>query len=106
MRCGVGQPFPHGECLSQLAGLCDQLKTGLSEAEPKEDKRTVADLAERIKALRAANTIEATPERTAARRVSAEEPVVARIMRRQEEPGTVANGAEVRANGVNARHAV
>jgi hypothetical protein len=45
--------------------------------------------AERIKTLRAANTVEATVERTSARRVSAEEPVTARILRKAEEPTTV-----------------
>ena len=43
----------------------------------------VAELAERIKALKAAHTIEAAPQRTGKRRVSAEEPVTARIRRRE-----------------------
>ena len=48
---------------------------------------TVAELAERIKALKAAHTIEATPQRTGKRRVSAEEPVTARIRRGEQEAG-------------------
>ena len=42
----------------------------------------VAELAEWIKALKAAHTIDAAPGRTAGRRVAAEEPVTARIRRR------------------------
>ena len=48
-----------------------------------EGKATASELAERIKALKAANTIEATPERVGKRCTSAaEEPVTARIRRR------------------------
>ena len=81
----VGQPFPHAAYLDQLAALRDQLKAGLSGAEPKEGEPTVAELAEKIKALRAANSVEAAPTRTATRRLSAEEPVTARIRRREQE---------------------
>jgi hypothetical protein len=43
----------------------------------------VAELAERIKALRAANTVEAAPERTGTRKAArAERPVTARIRAR------------------------
>jgi len=91
----VGQPFAHAGYLERLAALRDQLKTGLSGAERKEGEPTVADLAERIKALRAENTVEAAPERTATRRVSAEEPVTARIRRRAEEPTTAVDEAAV-----------
>jgi hypothetical protein len=42
-------------------------------------------LAERIKALKAANTIEATPQRARQKRSSAEEPITARIRRRHTE---------------------
>jgi N12 class adenine-specific DNA methylase/SAM-dependent methyltransferase len=82
----VGQPFAHEDYLSRLTALRDQLKAGLSGAAPQEGEPTVSDLAERIKALRAAHTIEATPER-AGKRPSpcAELPVTARIRRRAEE---------------------
>jgi N12 class adenine-specific DNA methylase len=86
----VGQPFQHAAYLDQLATLRDQLKAGLSGAERKEGEPTVAELAEKIKVLRAGQVIEATPERSAKRQVSAEEPVTARIRRRVEtsdEPG-------------------
>ena len=66
----------------------DQLKAGLSGAAPEqggEAPPSVAELAERIKALKAAHTIEATPQRTGKRRASAEEPVTARIRRRGQE---------------------
>jgi hypothetical protein len=74
--------------LDQLATLRDQLKIGLSGVEAKEGEPTVAQLAERIKQLRAANTIEAAPQRAAKRQASAEEPVTARILRRSEEGQT------------------
>ena len=80
----LGQPFAHDAYLAELTGLRDQLKAGLSGAEPQEGAPTVAELAEQIKALRASNSIEAAPERTGTRRVSAEEPVTARIRRRAE----------------------
>jgi hypothetical protein len=48
-------------------------------------KATASELAERIKALKAATTIDATPERLGKRCTSvAEEPVTARIRRRTE----------------------
>jgi len=78
----VGQPFPHDAYLSQLAALRDQLKSGLSGAQPQEGEPTVAELAERIKALKAAHSIEATPQRVRQKRSSAEEPVTARIRRK------------------------
>ncbi len=93
----IGQPFTHDAYLAQLTELRDQLKAGLASPKPagkgglsaqqaEEGSETlpVAELAERIKALKAAHTIEATPERTAARGISAEEPVTARIRRRAE----------------------
>jgi hypothetical protein len=83
----LGGPFPHDAYLSELTGLRDQLKAGLSgaTAEPgAPSPPTVAELAERIKTLKAAHTIEATPQRTGKRSASAEEPVTARIRRRAE----------------------
>ena len=82
----VGQPFAHADYLDQLAALRDQLKAALSGAEAKDGAPTIAELAERIKQLRAANTIEAAPQRAGTRRTSAEEPVTARILRRAEAP--------------------
>jgi hypothetical protein len=45
---------------------------------------TVSDLADKIKALKAAHSIEATPQRTRQKHSTAEEPVTARIRRRTE----------------------
>lgn len=53
----------------------------------------VPELAERIKAHRAENTVEATLERISTRQVSAEEPVTARI-RRRAETNVVSEGDE------------
>ncbi len=85
----IGKPFPHDAYLTELTDLRDRLKTGLSQATPEPGMMPVPELAERIKSLKAAHTIDAAPERTATRRVVAETPVTARIRRRREpEPFT------------------
>src|SRR5204863_3749506 len=61
----LGKPFLHDGYLSELTALRDQLKAGLSgtAAEPGSQPRPgVADLAEQIKAIQAAHTIEAGSE--------------------------------------------
>jgi hypothetical protein len=82
----LGMPFTHESYLSQLSDLRDQLKAGLSGAAPEQGAEPVPkvpELAECIKALKAANTVEATPERVGKRRTSsAEEPVTSRIRRK------------------------
>jgi N12 class adenine-specific DNA methylase len=81
----LGAPFVHEEYLTRLTELREQLRDGLSgkAAEPGSTPLPeVSELAERIKALKASETIEATPERTSPRRLAAEEPVTARIRRR------------------------
>ncbi len=80
----LGQPFRHESYLAELTRLRDQLRAGLSGAEQQDGQPGVADLADRIKALKAAHSVEATPERTGTRRTTAEEPVTARIRRRAE----------------------
>jgi hypothetical protein len=86
-RNRLGKPFLHEKYLNQLTDLRDQLKAGLSAIgfEADTDKKlTVSELADRIKALKGANAIEATPQRAGKKQVSAEEPITARIRRRQE----------------------
>src|SRR5262249_42168932 len=64
----LGLPFPHESYLAQLTALREQLKAGLSGTNPEpgtEPQQTIADLAEQIKALKAANTIDGAPERIA-----------------------------------------
>ena len=82
----IGRPFAHEAYQRELTELRDRLKAGLSQAtpEPGTDPVPVAEIAERIKALKAGNAIEAAPERTSPRRIAAEEPVTARIRRRSE----------------------
>ncbi len=77
-------PFLHEAYLSQLTRLRDELKVALSRtAEPNgESLPSSSELAEKIKALRAAHTIEGAAERIRTGRGSAEEPVTARIRRR------------------------
>ena len=90
----LGRPFSHDAYLAGLAALRDQLKAGLSQATPEPGTPPVAELAERIKSLKAAHTIDAAPERTATRRIAAEEPVTARIRRRSESIPAVEPPAE------------
>ena len=47
----------------------------------------MAELAERIKALKAGNSVESAPQRSKGQRAHAEEPVTARIRRREQEAG-------------------
>jgi hypothetical protein len=97
----LGAPFPHGAYLSGLTALRDQLKgvlSGATAAPGNEPLPAISGLVEQIKALKAAHTIEATPERTSIRHSSAEEPVTARIRRRYRKeasevpPGLDGNG--------------
>jgi len=90
----LGRPFAHGTYLAELTGLRDQLKAGLSQATSEPATPPVAELAERIKSLKAAHTIDATPERTASRRIAAEVPVTARIRRRNEATSAIEPPAE------------
>jgi N12 class adenine-specific DNA methylase len=82
----IGQPFPHADYFDRLAGLRDQLKAGLAGVTPEAGAEPVniPEIAEQIKVLKAAHTIEAAPTRAARHRASAEEPVTARIRRRSE----------------------
>jgi hypothetical protein len=83
----LGKPFSHETYLSELTDLRDQLKTGLSAGahESGNDKGPkVSELADRIKALRAENTIEAAPQRVQRKQAAAEEPITSRIRRRRE----------------------
>jgi len=83
----LGKPFTHEAYLSELTSLRDQLKAGLSSAvhEPgKDEGPSASELADKIKSLKAANTIEATPQRVRQKHSTAEEPITARIRRRTE----------------------
>jgi hypothetical protein len=83
----LGRPFLHDGYLSELTSLRDQLKAGLSTTAPVQGDKaapTVSELADRIKALKAAHNIEAAPKRARQKHSSAEEPVTARIRRRTE----------------------
>ena len=57
---------------SELTALRDQLKAGLSGTTPELGTATTPELAERIKALKAAHTITAAQERVGKRRTPAE----------------------------------
>ena len=77
----------------------DHLKAGLSGTGGQDDETPVLELAERIKALRAAHSTAAgagqvTAERPAQRRDAGEEPVTTRIRRRAEERAAVNSDRE------------
>ena len=81
----LGKPFLHDAYLSELTSLRDELKAGLSataELQADATKPTASQLAERIKALKSAHTIDAMPQRERQKHSSAEEPITARIRRR------------------------
>ena len=83
----LGKPFTHDAYLIELTGLRDQLKAGLSaSAHDSSDEAGLgaSELADQIKALKAANTIDTTPQRARQKHSTAEEPITARIRRRQE----------------------
>jgi hypothetical protein len=84
----LGKPFLHDGYWSQLTVLRDQLRAGLSGQVPepgaKEALPSVCELAQRIKALKAAHTIQATPLRMDTRRSNAEKPVTTRILLSEE----------------------
>ena len=92
----IGRPSPHDAYRAEMTGLRDRLKAGLSQAtpEPGTEPVAVAELADRIEALKAAHTIDAAPERAAARRIAAEEPVTVRIRRRTAQAPPVEPPAE------------
>jgi N12 class adenine-specific DNA methylase len=83
----LGKPFLHDGYLSELTSLRDELKASLS-ATPylagDEGKPTMSELADRIKSLTAAHSIEPTPQRARQKHPSAEQPITARIRRRTE----------------------
>lgn len=81
----LGTPFPFDSFLLQLTTVRDQLKRALSVVTTETNAEpfpTAADLADQIKALKSAHSIEAAPARIGRSRCSAEEPVTARIRRR------------------------
>ncbi|HVC97796.1 MAG TPA: hypothetical protein VND64_29265 [Pirellulales bacterium] len=83
----LGKPFPHDAYLAELTGLRDQLKAGLSATayeSGKEEGPSVSELAGKIKAIKSAQSIEATPQRARRKHSTAEEPVTTRIRRRTE----------------------
>ena len=84
----LGKPFLYDAYLSELAGLRDQLKAGLSgttQLEGEEPDPSVSDIAEKIRALKTTQSIEATPQCARQKHISAEEPVTARIRRRTQQ---------------------
>ena len=86
-RGRIDQPFSHGEFLSKLTALRDLLKDKLSTAghdTVSAGKPDLSELAASIKALMAENNVENMPDRPQAKRASAEEPITARIRKRQE----------------------
>ena len=82
----LGKPFTHETYLAEMTSLLDQLKACLSASAHETDSvagPSVSELAEKIMAIKAANTIEATPQRVRQKHAAAEEPITARIRRRR-----------------------
>jgi hypothetical protein len=80
----IGAAFPHDGYVTELTDLRDRLKATL--ANPAGQGEEIASLAERIKALKASQSIEAAPERHAPRATAtAAEPVTSRLLERIKE---------------------
>ncbi len=81
----LGRPFAHQAYQEELTHSRDQLKAALSGVPPESGAPEIppaAEIADRIKALKSAHTIEPAPERRQTRNTAtAEEPVTARIRR-------------------------
>ena len=83
----LGKPFIHEGYLSELTGLRDQLKSSLSgpvHESGKDKGLSISELAGQIKAIKAAHSVEATPECVRQKQSSVEEPITIRIRRRTE----------------------
>jgi hypothetical protein len=83
-QASLGKPFLHDTYLTALTGVRDRLKDGLAVKTPESgaDPGPVFELAEQVKALKAANSLGAAPERVWRKRMVAAESVTARIRRR------------------------
>jgi N12 class adenine-specific DNA methylase len=84
----LGQPFVHEAYQSELMALRDQLKARLSHQAPDgESGPTAAGLAEQIKALKAAHSVEpASSARVSQRNAAGETPVTTRLRQRRDAP--------------------
>ncbi len=100
----LGRPFIHEDYRCELTNLRDQLKASLSGVSPKEGKEegpSISELATRIKAIRAANTFESTPERVRQKHSSAAEPITTRIRRKADTPPASDRAMEATETEVN-----
>lgn len=87
-RGKLDETFAHDAYLGELTDLRDRLKAGLSSRANQNAASTgptVAELASRIKALKAANTIDTAVPQGEREQLAAEEPVTARIRRKRQE---------------------
>jgi hypothetical protein len=93
----LGKPFAHETYLAELTMLRDQLKGALAGGNSGSDDDegpSAFGMADKIKSLKAANTIEATPQRERQKQSTAEEPVTARIRREMEAAAISAQATE------------
>ncbi len=68
--------------------------TTTAQMQESEEAESVSELAEKIKTVKAAHTIEAATQRAERKQAVAEEPVTARIRRKQESSSTLDQAAE------------
>lgn len=83
----LGKPFTHDDYLNELTSLRDQLKAWLSSTAHQADNKhgpTISELAERIKSLKAAHSIETAAQPVRKSQATSEEPITARIRQRAE----------------------
>jgi N12 class adenine-specific DNA methylase len=80
----LGKPFPHEKYLSELTELRDQLKVGLSGTRHDDEGSGLSELADSIRQLKAAQSLQDRVERAPSKHAAVEQPITTRIRRRQE----------------------
>jgi hypothetical protein len=101
----VGAGFAHAAYLEALTALRTQLEAALSSTTHEEAEGslpTVGDLVARLKALHAAHTVEAAPERSALRRTATVEEAITTRIRQREQAETMPQPDEEPSLGVSA----
>lgn len=84
----LDEQFAHDSYMGELTDLRDRLKAGLSSGANQNAAntgQTASEIAARIKALKAENTIDAATSQGERRQFTAEEPVTTRIRRKRQE---------------------
>jgi N12 class adenine-specific DNA methylase len=102
----LGRPFLHDAYLSEMTALRDQLKAklaGVTTSSGGDSPPSVSELADRVIALKARNSVEAAQERVGTSRFSAAEAVTTRIRRRNEDLSASSRSPQTKGNCTSSR---